>query len=59
MVTSQLKIAKNGLSYAEARFQAGHCTALDVHQAKSAALRIEIKLLKIQQVEAKKKPSKP
>lgn len=56
LLTSQLNIAEAALAMAEARFQAALTTALDVHQARSAMLRIKIQLLKLRQVDATKQP---
>ena len=47
ILTSQLKIARGSLANSEARFQSGLTTTLEVCQAKSAALHIEIQLLKL------------
>jgi outer membrane protein TolC len=56
VLSSQLKTAEGGLMIAEARFQAAQTISLDVHQAKSAGLRIKIQLLKLRQAEATEKP---
>jgi outer membrane protein TolC len=48
ILTSQLKIAKGSLAIVEKRVRIGAASALDLHQAKSVALRIEIQLLKLQ-----------
>ena len=47
VLTSQLKTANGLLAVAEEMFQAGKITVLDVHQARSKNLSIEIRLLKM------------
>jgi outer membrane protein TolC len=47
VLASQLKIAKGSLAAAEQKFQGGMAGNLDVLEAKSVSLRIEIRLLKV------------
>jgi outer membrane protein TolC len=47
VLRSQLKTAKGWLAVAEEMVQAGRTTVLDVHQARSRILSIEIRLLKL------------
>ena len=54
VLTSQLKLARESLAVAEARYRAARTTLLDVHQAKSALLRVEIRLLKVRAPERPK-----
>jgi outer membrane protein TolC len=56
VLTSQLKIAKRSLAVAEEMFQAGAATVLDVHQARSAMLDIEIRLLRRRVIDKSKQP---
>ena len=51
VLASQLKIAKGSLVVAEMRSRGGVTSVLDVHQAKSVVLRVEILLLKLQGTE--------
>ena len=46
VLRSQLKAAKESLAVSEMRFENGETSKLEIYQAKSAALRIEIQLLK-------------
>ncbi len=55
LLTSQLKIARDSLEISEMKFQNGLITSLDVHRATSAALRIEIQLLKLQRPDEAKR----
>ena len=51
VLTSQLKIAKGSLALTEARFRSGAVSELDVLEAKSARLCVEIKLLKLRRTD--------
>lgn len=54
LLTSQLKTAEGAMMIAEAKFQAAQTSVLDVHQAKSAVLRIKILVLKLRQADSTK-----
>jgi outer membrane protein TolC len=56
LLTSQLKVAKGSLAIAEAMYQAGQTTELDVLQARSAVIHIEIRLLKLRVSDKLKQP---
>jgi uncharacterized protein (TIGR03067 family) len=56
VLKSQLKIAKRSLAVAQQMFQAGATTVLDVHQARSAMLGIEIRLLRRLVLDESKQP---
>jgi len=56
VLRSQLKVAKGSLAISEMRFESGQTSKLDVYQAKSAAIRIEIQLLKLLRMDQAKKP---
>ena len=56
VLRSQLKVAKGAMAISEMRFESGQTSKLEVYQAKSAALRIEIQLLKQLRIDQAKKP---
>ena len=56
ILRSKLKIAKGSMAISEMRFENGQTSKLEIYQAKSAALRIEIQLLKLLRKDQAKKP---
>ena len=56
VLRSQLKVTKGAMAISEMRFESGQTSKLEVYQAKSAALRIEIQLLKQLRIDQAKKP---
>ena len=56
VLRSQLKVAKESMAISEMRFDGGRTSKLEVYQAESAALRIEIQLLKLLRIDQSRKP---